>query len=382
MEKLAALVLQGLSVRAYQDFRALQSSSELDVSSDRVKAAGLLKGMGVEPDEYHWGGDCYAAVELRYAMMDVPEAHRLAYERKLDVLLASRPPMEITGASSRTAELVYGQYGMTLRHAFVVGGHKLRGKVVEAMQSIIIAIDTRRQLALLPEGFVLNMLTIACSGVELSSFRPSLWSPFVLLLLQSDGLRELTLHSVRLLCAMVVHLGPNVLSRDILELGVVPYIIRPMVNSGTAYHFMLAGSLWLLGTAKAHARELRDVLVPLTHTGNVIVVRQLTWRVLGDYYSDELEERILGCALDEDSAVAVRMECLRIIAMNMTPVIAAEIAKKLPCIVKERGRVVDGAMREAAVEVMGAIEDGESLKILAAELTKMNLWSAVIDSGR
>ncbi|KAF4672160.1 hypothetical protein FOL46_009393 [Perkinsus olseni] len=386
VEELVASVLQSVSIEAYRDFRALHASEgqeQPEELSEAAKAARQLSAMGFEDEEYHWSGDSYAAVELRYATTDIPEAHRVAYERKLDVLLSSRPPLEVAAASSRTAEMIFGQYRTTLRHAFTVGRPRLRDKVTEAMQCIITAMDSRRQLSLVPEEFLLDLVTLACNGVKQKSFRPSLWLPFILLLLQSDGLREITLHSVRLLCTMVIHLGPNVVSTDVLQLGIVPYVIRPMANCGTACHFMVTGSLWLLYATSIDTKELRNTLMPLTHAGNTVLTRRLAWRALAEHFSEDLEERAVDCALSEECEVEVRLECLRIMETNMSRSIAAKVVQKLPSLmgVEQLPQLPDDAMREAVVSVMGAIEDEESLKALARELTKMNLWSAVIDSG-
>ncbi|KAF4734121.1 hypothetical protein FOZ62_026718, partial [Perkinsus olseni] len=386
VEKLVVPVLQSVSIEAYQDFRALHASAgqQPEELSDRAKAACQLMAMGFEDEEYHWSGDSYAAVELRYATTDIPEAHRVAYERKLDVLLSSRPPLEVAAASSRTAEMIFGQYSMTLRHAFTVGGPRLRDKVIEAMQSIITAIDSRRQLSLVPEEFLLDLVTLACNGVKQKSFRPSLWLPFILLFLQSDGLRELTLHSVRLLCTMVIHLGPNVVSTDVLQLGIVPYVIRPMANCGTACHFMVTGSLWLLHATSVDTAELRDTLRPLTHAGNTVLTRRLAWRALAEHFSQDFEERVVDCALSDECEVEVRIECLRIMETNMSRSMAARVVQRLPSLMGVEPlpqQLPDDAMREAVVGLMGAIEDEEALKALARELTKTNLWSAVIDSG-
>ncbi|KAF4662569.1 hypothetical protein FOZ61_002356 [Perkinsus olseni] len=386
VEELVASVLQSVSIEAYRDFRALHASEgqeQPEELSEAAKAARQLSAMGFEDEEYHWSGDSYAAVELRYATTDIPEAHRVAYERKLDVLLSSRPPLEVAAASSRTAEMIFGQYSTTLRHAFTVGRPRLRDKVTEAMQCIITAMDSRRQLSLVPEEFLLDLVTLACNGVKQKSFRPSLWLPFILLLLQSDGLREITLHSVRLLCTMVIHLGPNVVSTDVLQLGIVPYVIRPMANCGTACHFMVTGSLWLLYATSIDTKELRNTLMPLTHAGNTVLTRRLAWRALAEHFSEDLEERAVDCALSEECEVEVRLECLRIMETNMSRSIAAKVVQKLPSLmgVEQLPQLPDDAMREAVVSVMGAIEDEESLKALARELTKMNLWSAVIDSG-
>ncbi|KAF4660715.1 hypothetical protein FOL47_007047 [Perkinsus chesapeaki] len=384
VEALAASVLQSLSVGGYQDYLALHHPDEHKCDlSDRAKAARELKAMGVDVEEYHWSGDSYAAVELRYMVTDVPEVHRIAYERKLDVLLSSRPPLDISSMSAKTREVVHGQYGKTLRHAFNVGGPKLREKVVEALQVIICSIGSCRQLSVSPEAFVVEVITLACDAVKQRTFRPSLWWPFTLLLIQTDGIGPLALHAIRLLCTFLVQLGHSVISKDTIQLGVLPYIVQPMAACCAGHHFTINASLWLLGSCPVDPEGVRDAVTPLTHNGKAVITRQLAWRVLAVHYSDELDKRVVEVAFDGSEEPEIRLECLAIIAAKMTPEMASEVVPKLPSLITDERnlRIPSGAMREAAVGVMGAIEDEESLQSLARDLTKKNLWSAVIDSG-